>query len=113
MTSSPKNAVLVGRYARSVGISLLLLAVLGLSFPRGAHPSQYAAPGAPSVGGVVPVDDSGLRLPGRLAYQSEHSVCVAQLATLSQVANANDANAPVRLPGRVYYRLIFQSGTCA
>lgn len=113
MIPSPKNVVLVGRYARSLGISLLLLVALGLSFHMRAHPSQNVVPAASSVGGVVPGDDPGLRLPGRLNYRVEHSVCAAQLTDLSAVANSDDINASTRLPGGVYQRLLFQSASCA
>lgn len=113
MIPSPKNVVLVGRYARSLGISLLLLAVLGLSFPTSSHPSQYVVPAASSVGGVVSGDDPGLRLPGRLSYQAEHAVCLTGSLDLANATSGDDTNAPLRLPGQVYYRLIFQFARCA
>lgn len=77
MVPPPKNAAQLARYARLVGISMLLLVILGLSFPGAAHTAQRAAQATSQVGAHDSPTDTALRLPGRLSYQSEHSVCAA------------------------------------
>jgi hypothetical protein len=112
MTPPPKAADLVGRYARSLGILLLLLAMLRWSLPMSAPSSQYVSPAASGIEGGAPGEYLGLRLPGRLSYQVEHSICRSRVLGFDNGASGDDASANPRLPGRVYYRLLFHSATC-
>lgn len=114
MSQSTNTLTQVSRRAILFSASGLLLVVMALSLLIVTHTTHAGAPRVASSNNAASSSaDSTARLPGRLSFTAEHSVCAAQLATLSQVANAEAANAPVRLPGQVYYRLIFQSTSCA
>ncbi|MGH2484826.1 MAG: hypothetical protein ACRDHE_02320 [Ktedonobacterales bacterium] len=110
---STTTSVNVSRRAVLFSGSALLLIVLALSLLIVTHTPHTVRPGSSTASSVVSSDaGASIRQPGRLGYQSEHSVCAAQLADLSQMANADGADGPIRLPGRVYYRQIFQSAYC-
>lgn len=114
MLQSMTLSVNVSRRAVFLSGSALLLVVLALSVLIATHQPRTTPHHVTGASSAVSTDaGSSARLPGRLSYRAEHSVCAAQLTDLAAVANADDANTSARLPGRVYYHLVFQSASCA